>query len=512
MKRRVRNHESEALPSPLSLAGRAWRGGEGQELYSALLRFVSMILVLIAVYTTMLGSLSQQSRMALQRFRSMGIMPKLGLTAGNYHYMDGSICTNCALRLRNLCGYETKNATRPPLELLFPGELSSRRNLNQRTLCFLWYANVMWSRATGGKLGLMISRLGAGIDNKVTFLERMQQYEEKYNCRPFQSYPVTLDLNDSRNCQRFLYRNDLFARNDSDLWFLKASNGSTGRHIHLRTRYQIDQLARENKNLCPRPGTVASLSVSRLWTIDNKKFDCRVYILIASFQPTLVLFHSGHLRFSAINFTASVKDDLKMEAGDWLSGVKIDPEKDRLLARHITNPRFGTSHTNDTSRVIRPFDTLRKELFQQWGPEEGKKLWARLNRNIRRAVLSVFFAMKGLFLQSQYYNRWAFAIIAYDIAIDQDLNPFVLDINSGPSFYHGHKWPTWFVKERSLLIRSAMDIVQHVAFLKLAGNESLRRLQVDKPWEMIYEDAPQHFTSRNSLEDGECLATSNETK
>ena len=93
-----------------------------------------------------------------------------------------------------------------------------------------------------------------------------------------------------------------------------------------------------------------------------------------------------------------------------------------------------------------------------------------------------------------------------------------------------------------------MDIVQKVSFLKvsqdfpvllvwltsspqLAGNESLWHLQVtnpffpgsvrlmtsnwnkvNKPWDMIYEDTSQHFTSRNSLEDGECLATSKETK
>ena len=29
----------------------------------------------------------------------------------------------------------------------------------------------------------------------------------------------------------------------------------------------------------------------------------------------------------------------------------------------------------------------------------------------------------------------------------------VVDINSGPSFYHEHKWPAWFVRERSALTR-----------------------------------------------------------
>ena len=29
------------------------------------------------------------------------------------------------------------------------------------------------------------------------------------------------------------------------------------------------------------------------------------------------------------------------------------------LARHVTNPRFGLAHTNDTASVIEPLDILR---------------------------------------------------------------------------------------------------------------------------------------------------------
>jgi hypothetical protein len=57
--------------------------------------------------------------------------------------------------------------------------------------------------------------------------------------------------------------------------------------------------------------------------------------------------------------------------------------------------------------------------------------------------------------------------LAMDVVYDDTYNAFVVDVNSGPSFYHEHKWPYWFVKERSALVREAIDFIQEAAFLKV---------------------------------------------
>jgi hypothetical protein len=57
--------------------------------------------------------------------------------------------------------------------------------------------------------------------------------------------------------------------------------------------------------------------------------------------------------------------------------------------------------------------------------------------------------------------------LAMDVVYDDKYNAFVVDVNSGPSFYHEHKWPSWFVKERSALVREAIDYIQEAAFLKV---------------------------------------------
>ena len=57
--------------------------------------------------------------------------------------------------------------------------------------------------------------------------------------------------------------------------------------------------------------------------------------------------------------------------------------------------------------------------------------------------------------------------LAMDVVYDDKYNAFVVDVNSGPSFYHEHKWPRWFVKERSALVREAIDYIQEAAFFKV---------------------------------------------
>jgi len=86
--------------------------------------------------------------------------------ARNYWQMDGKHCKNCAGKLRSLCKYNPSNMSYPPGELMIPGRLSRRPRLRERNLCFLWYANNFWTRATGGIRGRLMWRLGAGIDDK----------------------------------------------------------------------------------------------------------------------------------------------------------------------------------------------------------------------------------------------------------------------------------------------------------------------------------------------------------
>jgi hypothetical protein len=211
---------------------------------------------------------------------------------------------------------------------------------------------------------------------------------------------------------------------------------------------------------------MASLEVPDLYTMQNRKFDNRIYVLVPSVEPLIVLFHQGHLRFSALNYTSPNYTAVEytsgaseaQEAGSVGGSGKGAGGREATRARHITNPNFGLAYTNNTADLIRPVQELRRAL--------GAK-FVRFESSVRNAALMVVLAFR---LQRQWGGgdpRWGYLFLSMDVAVDLHQNAMVLDVNSGPSFYHGHAWPPWFVRERSALIRQAADIIQEVAFRKL---------------------------------------------
>lgn len=114
-----------------------------------------------------------------------GEFPTLGLTRGDYSY-NNKFCNFCGGDLEFCLAHNVTNTTTPPVELLVPGKLVARR-IHEKSLCFLWYSNHVYSRPSGGFDGIFLQRIG-GVDSKNGLLDALKRYETTYGCSPFQTY------------------------------------------------------------------------------------------------------------------------------------------------------------------------------------------------------------------------------------------------------------------------------------------------------------------------------------
>ena len=55
--------------------------------------------------------------------------------------------------------------------------------------------------------GLMLSRVGAGVDDKAFLVRALEAYQEEHKCRPWNVAPPTIELNDTAKCHAFFHHN-----------------------------------------------------------------------------------------------------------------------------------------------------------------------------------------------------------------------------------------------------------------------------------------------------------------
>lgn len=245
------------------------------------------------------------------------------------------------------------------------------------------------------------------VDDKSMFLLWMEEYDKMNSCKPFQVTPITLSLAHEGTCLQFYSNNGRWAPLGKALWFMKETKGSQGTHINLWSSQRIREKWQAHapnggRHLCPDNSTVASLAVSDPWLIDGYKFDNRVYVLVASITPLVVLFRSGHLRFSQVLYSAEEgsSDPASNET------APADKEKDLRMGMHVTNPRFGLSHTNDTRKVLRPVKDMWRDLVRSHSKERTRVLWERLQMSVRNAALQAVYASRHIWFGHGGYTQW----------------------------------------------------------------------------------------------------------
>jgi hypothetical protein len=212
-------------------------------------------------------------------------------------------------------------------------------------------------------------------------------------------------LKDLQEIQEFLEkieRNDpqFNIRGTNGLWIVKPGWMSRGRGIQVLT--SLSSIA----SYVEEGPWVIQKYIENPLLVNKRKFDIRQWVLVTSTQSISAYFYKRcYLRFSTEEFDLSATENLFV---------------------HLTN-----NSVVKYSKNFKEEDSMwHSEQFQLWLLENyGKDEWPQIQLKIQEIVERTVNVVKDKICR----RRNCFELLGYDFMIDEDLNPWLIEVNSSPA-------------------------------------------------------------------------------
>ena len=203
-----------------------------------------------------------------------------------------------------------------------------------------------------------------------------------------------------------------FRRTPNMTWIMKPTGGLQGRGIFIITKLQ--QIKKwSNGRWASSKLSESSYVISRYiedpLLIGGKKFDLRLYVLVTSYRPLRVyMYQSGFARFCNVKYSDNLED--LNNPFMHLTNVAIQKHDEKYNAKH--GGKWNTQQ-------------LRLYIESTWGRDRAEKLFTELELIIVHSLKAVVGTMIN--------DRHCFECYGYDILIDSDLKPWLVEVNASPS-------------------------------------------------------------------------------
>eukprot|EP00898_Chlorokybus_atmophyticus_P008329 jgi/Chlat1/8498/Chrsp80S07888 len=149
--------------------------------------------------------------------------------------------------------------------------------------------------------------------------------------------------------------------------------------------------------------------INNPYLLGGKKFDMRIYVMVASYAPLRAyLYRSGFARFSNARFSMR-KEDI---VNNYIHLTNFAIQK----TAPVYDPKIGTKWM---------LHSLRQHLASRHGAAAANDAFAEMQSLIVRSLLAV----APVIIQ----DKHCFEVYGYDIMLDDNLKPWLLEVNASPS-------------------------------------------------------------------------------
>lgn len=203
-----------------------------------------------------------------------------------------------------------------------------------------------------------------------------------------------------------------FRRNPNTMWIMKPTSRSQGKGIFIINKLaQIKKWSSTSRwqQMPMKEAYVISRYVDNPLLIGGKKFDLRLYVLVTSYRPLKAYqYVHGFARFCNAKFSTDVVDIDNPFIH--LTNVAIQKHNDEYNSKH-----GGKWHVRN----------LRLYIEQVYGLEASNRLFQAMDALIIHSLKAVQPVMIN--------DRHCFECYGYDVLIDAELKPWLVEVNASPS-------------------------------------------------------------------------------
>jgi tubulin polyglutamylase TTLL9 len=204
-----------------------------------------------------------------------------------------------------------------------------------------------------------------------------------------------------------------FKRSKGNMWIMKPVGSAQGKGIFIFTKLsEISDWKKDYKWKSDEPQAAAYIVqryINNPYLIGGKKFDMRIYALVTSFNPLNVwLYRTGFCRFTNQRYSKETVTSSN-------------------LFMHLTNvaiQKQAADYDKETDAKL-DMQSLKVFLTSKVGLEATEKLFYNMHDIIIRSLLSVQKVMIN--------DKHCFELYGYDIIIDENMKPWLLEVNASPS-------------------------------------------------------------------------------
>ena len=251
-----------------------------------------------------------------------------------------------------------------------------------------------------------------------------------------------------------------YKKNKKALWIVKPVNLSRGRGIHLlKGESEFKNLYKRSTQL-NTPQYLISKYIDKPHLLNNKKYDLRIYVLVASFTPLRIyLYNNGLVRFATEDYTKGDLDNVYIH----LTNYSIN--KNNLKYKSNNNikqqqceffPREETVGTEAEAGMEGDIDIVEgEENGEDNTPDDDSNKWSFIEyRNyfkkigkgnimdmiwvqIEAIVIKTIISVSKEYYKNIYPSKInnSFELYGFDIIIDQNFRAWLLEVNVNPSLH-----------------------------------------------------------------------------